>query len=77
MKDIPEVITILEKKYVIVGIIAFVPPIIDDDISHYVSMIKINNQWERYDDNDRKSPKIVSTKTNVIIHTLMYIRCES
>lgn len=74
--DIPEAINILNKDFVIVGAIVFIPPIMDGDIGHYVCVSKIKNQWEIYDDNDTKSPKNKSPRSNVLIDALMFVVSE-
>lgn len=66
-------ITVLEKKYVIVGVIEYVPPLTDEDIGHYVANIKLNDQWQCYDDLDSSGPKKAPAKANKIIHALMYV----
>lgn len=76
LKDIPEIITISNKHFVIVGAIVFIPPIVDGDVGHYICADKVNNQWEIYDDLDSKSPKNKSSQANVIIHALMYVISE-
>lgn len=73
--DIPETITIENQHFVIAGAIVFIPPL-SGDIGHYVCACKVNNQWEVYDDQDSKSPKRKSARSNVTIHALMYVISE-
>lgn len=73
---VPEVIKLLDKVFVIAGAILYCPPVVENDIGHNVCAIKINNQWETYDDKDSKSPKNISSKTNVVIQILMYVISE-
>lgn len=46
LEETPEVINILDKSFVIAGVIAFIPSITDGDIGHYICISKINKQWE-------------------------------
>lgn len=61
---VPEVIKLLDTVFVVAGAIFYFPPVVDDDIGHNVCAIKINNQWEIYNDKDSKSPKNISSKAN-------------
>lgn len=77
LMDVPEVINIFNKDFVIAGLIAFKPPLVDGDIGHYVCMSKLNSNWEVFDDNNSKNSSVnKSAKSYVIIHTLMYVTSE-
>lgn len=76
LKDVPEVTSFLNKVFVINGAILYYPPVVDSDIGHNVCAIKVNNEWEVYDDNDSKSPNRISSKADVIAQILMYVISE-
>lgn len=75
LSDVPEVIQIFDKEFAIAGIIAFKPPVINGDIGHYVCMSKLNNFWEVFDDNNDSSVNKAG-KSDVLVHTLMYVTAE-
>lgn len=76
LSDIPEFIEISDKSFVLAGAIVFVPPLMVNDIGHYLCASKINNTWEFYDDMDRSSPRKKSSNSHVAIHSLMYVIAE-
>lgn len=71
--EIPELINVFDKNFVVAGAIIFIPPLIEGDIGHYICANKMNDQWVITDDNDSKTPRNVSSKSTYCIHTLMYV----
>lgn len=50
LSDLPEVIEIFDKSFVLAGALVFIHPIMANDIGHYICASKVNNSWEFYDD---------------------------
>lgn len=72
--EIPVSIAVSNKKFVLFGAFLFTPSPVPGDIGHYTAAIKINDQWEIYDDMSTKAAHWNKDK-HVIIHTIFYI-CE-
>lgn len=75
IKDVPLVLNIFNQKYVLFGLAVFKPPLLQGDVGHYTSAIRINNKWEMYDDL-RSRPFTVSSKEKVVIHVMFYIKVD-
>lgn len=59
-------------NFMLQGVIIFKPPIIDDDLGHYMCAVRINNNWELYDDMDSQ-PRLKKKRDKVCIHAVFYI----
>lgn len=70
--EIPAVLKLDERHYILQGAIVFVPPITIDDIGHYKCIIKINQSWESYDDKETK-PDMLKKNTSVVLHSIFYV----
>lgn len=73
LTNIPITVSIDKQKYVAFGAIVFIPPFMENDIGHYVAVVKINNTWEVFDDTKEKSRTISSTK-KIVVTNLFYIK---
>lgn len=73
--DIPPRLAILKKTYALLGIIIFQPPATAsvDSYGHYVSAIKINNDFVIYDDLRNDMYNISANKV-VGVDALFYVK---
>ncbi|KAJ6639209.1 hypothetical protein Bhyg_11951 [Pseudolycoriella hygida] len=73
--DVPLVLNVQNKNYVLFGIVIFNPPLLEEDIGHYIAAIRLNNRWECYDDL-RTKPYPISGYTRAVIHCIFYVRFD-
>lgn len=76
IKDVPLVINISSRKYVLFGLIVFHSPLSENDIGHYSAAIRLNNRWEMYD-GLRSKPFSVSAGQEAVIHCIFYVKFDS
>lgn len=75
IEEVPLVINIMKRKYVLFGLILFRPPFMETDIGHYTSAIRLNNKWEMFDDSRPKS-YTVPNNAKAVIHAIFYIKSD-
>lgn len=70
LSEIPDVVEIQEDK-ILFGAILYIYPLLEGDSGHYVTAIKINENWSTFDDM-KTQPHLVSKKKIFVVHTLIY-----
>jgi len=73
IEQFPNTLTILEKKFHLRSIVAFVPPASAEGIGHYVTYCRRLRAWEKYDDLNNK-PVCVKSSTKVVPHLVLYTK---
>lgn len=72
--DIP--IAIFNDQYILLAAFLYGPGTIDEDIGHYTVAIKLNENWQLFDDCESK-PKEINNQHSAIISALFYVKNEN
>lgn len=62
----------MNRTYVVSSAVLFSPPVVENEIGHYVCAVRFNKSWEVYDDL-RNGTYSLRTIDKVHIHALHYI----
>ncbi|CAK1577994.1 unnamed protein product [Parnassius mnemosyne] len=72
LEEIPKNLDILNKKFILSGLIEFVPPILPKGVGHYVAYTRsLNNIWTQINDTESKS-KVFSPSMREIRAVLLF-----
>lgn len=72
--SMPTKLKILDKNYLLFGVVEFVPPLFLNKIGHYVAYTRsINNNWVEINDLDFKCNSCNPKSTNIHISLLFYV----
>lgn len=72
LKDIPLIITLDGRSYLLAAAILFAPPSNATGLGHYTTAVRINDKFEVYDDL-RPNTFTVDNDLPVCIHCLLYV----
>lgn len=72
LADIPVVISIGNQTYALAAVVLFSPLGNVAGLGHFTAAVRINNQFEVYDDL-REKPYGISKTTEVCVHSLLYV----
>lgn len=72
LKDIPLVISLGDNTYLLAAAILFAPPSSVAGLGHYSAAVRINKNFEVYDDL-RPRPFEIDNTTPVCIHSILYV----
>lgn len=72
LEEIPKNLDVLNKKFILCGVIEFVPPVLTKGVGHYVAYTRsLNNTWTQINDIESKS-KVFSPNTREIRVVLLF-----
>lgn len=72
LKDIPVIITLDGRSYLLAAAILFAPPSNATGLGHYIAAVRINDKFEVYDDL-RPNTFTIGNDLPVCIHCLLYV----
>lgn len=75
LANVPDVITIFEERFSLVGVIPFQSPA-KQGIGHYTALVKTSNTWIKFDDM-QKSSNTFNSKHEVAIASLLYVKLNN
>lgn len=76
LKDIPLIITLDGRSYLLAAVILFAPPSNVTGLGHFTTAVRINDKFEIFDDL-RTNTYTVDNKLIVCIHSMLYVSAEN
>lgn len=76
LKDVPDVISILEDQYSLCGVVKFQNPVSKKGIGHFTAIVKSLHSWTEFDDM-KNTPKTTNPNGKIIIASVLYVKLEA